>query len=179
MGFGGPLHLEAPNEQPLCPLTCVCVCLTTVRGVNEDRRLFSSPGDILEYSTLRSVILRSRTARHVHPFLVPRYMSGEIGSFSAKTPRSAPEHSSRCQISAMKREGMRARWHTHTRTQTMQRTTQETYLVETGQMFYLSMCVSWVLCSLWQRSVNLWSWRLAAMTAVDRTALINYTIMTI
>lgn len=158
----------------------LCVCLTTVRGVNEDRHLFSSPALPPHIGVKRSDIShfkdRSQTAGHVHPFLVPYYMPGEIRSFSAKTPRSAPEHNSRCQISAMEREGMRACWTRHTHT--MQRTTRETYLVETGQMFYLSMCVSWVLCSLWQRSVNLWSWNLAAMTAVDRTALINYTIMT-
>lgn len=71
-------------------------------------------------------------------------------AFSAKTPSSAPELGSRCQISGMRSEGMGGlrvkHTHTHTHafalmpeTQTMQRHTQETYLFEAGQMFYLTL----------------------------------------
>ncbi len=86
------------------------------------------------------------------------YCSTKRLETSGPSPPRPPEHNSRGQISAMKRGGRRGYtrhvWATHTHTcvytldrqalQTYTHThtyTRETYLVEVGQMFYLSVCV--------------------------------------
>lgn len=128
-------------------------------------------------------------------FLLQHQMSGEIRSISAKTSTSAPEQpltlpdisdeegrTEKIHTSCLDYTHTHTRAHVHSR-QTRHRKhthTWETYLVETGQMFYLSMYVSelsahsdgGVLISGAPGSAR------RPRAAVTGTALINYTALT-
>lgn len=84
----------------------------------------------------------SQTVGHVHPFSLQHQTPGEIWPILAKTSWSAPEHNSRCQISAMTRGGIGGHTRTHTPDrQTDNANTHRRHIQLRRSRCFISLCV--------------------------------------